>query len=129
MILVLPSFLVVINHLSIDLHILLDQGLFLARILTSSDSRSKTTYNLKTISKIVLHSGSTGLIVIHIEHLTKILGRSIGPPVSNKKKHDCICMVLHLDILIHPDLTQYVNGLYAKPLACSMGQPTTTSDI
>ena len=38
MILVLPSFLVVINHLSIDLHILLDQGLFLARILTSSDS-------------------------------------------------------------------------------------------
>ena len=58
-----------------------------------------------------------------------ILGRSIGPPVSNKKKHDCICMVINLDILIHPDLTQYVNGLYAEPLACSVGQPTTTSDI
>ena len=38
-------------------------------------------------------------------------------------------MVLNLDILIHPDLTQYVNGLYAEPLACSMGQPATTSDI
>ena len=84
---------------------------------------------MKKVFWIVLHSGSTGLIVIHVKHLTKILGRSIGPPVSNKKKHYCICMVLNLNILIHPDLTQYVNGLYAEPLACSVGQSTTTSDI
>nr|QIH45370.1 C5 protein [Malvastrum yellow mosaic virus] len=38
-------------------------------------------------------------------------------------------MILLLDILIHPDLTQNVNRLHTKPLTNTMSQPITTRDI
>ncbi|AST47734.1 AC5 [Tomato leaf curl purple vein virus] len=80
------------------------QGLLVAGILSTGNLRVELVQNLKTITEIVLHGGSTGLIVEHVEHLPKVHGRSIGSPVSDKPEHHTVRVILQLDILVHPHL-------------------------
>nr|QNN89092.1 C6 [Rose leaf curl virus] len=77
----------------------------------------------------ILHSRRAGLIIKHVKHLTKILRLVNRPTIPNKEKHNTIRMILSLDVLIHPDLAQNINGLNTEPLANPVGQPNTTSNI
>nr|AWV91675.1 AC5 [Cotton leaf curl Multan virus] len=77
----------------------------------------------------ILHSRRTGLVVKHIEYLTKILRFVNRTSIADQKEHHRIRMILGLNILIHPYLTQNINRLDTKSLTNSMGQPSTTSNI
>ncbi|AOT83374.1 AC5 [Macroptilium common mosaic virus] len=105
MILVLPCFLMIVHNIIIHLPKTLNQCLLVARILSTSDFGIKFMHHLETITKIVLNSSSTGLIVKHVEHLAKVHGSTIGSTVSDQPKHHTIGMVLQLDVLVHPYLT------------------------
>nr|AFV52573.1 C5 [Tomato leaf deformation virus] len=105
MVLVFPSFLMVVDHMVVDLPKAPHQSLLVTGILTSRDLSIEPMHNLKTISKIVLHGGGTGLIVEHVKHLAKVHGRAIGSPVSDQPEHDAVSVVLQLDILVHPYFT------------------------
>nr|QMV80569.1 AC5 [Euphorbia yellow mosaic virus] len=104
MILVFPCLLVVIHHIVVDLPKTLDDRLLVARILSTSDLRVKLVHHLEAIAEIVLHSGCTGFVVEHVEHLAKIHRRAIWSTISHQPEHDAIRVVLQLDGLIHPDL-------------------------
>ncbi|QDJ95892.1 putative AC5 protein [Sida chlorotic leaf virus] len=105
MILVLSGFLVVIDNMSVDSPESPNQCLLVASILTTSHLSIEPVHDLKTITKIVLHRSSTGLVVEHVEHLTKIHRGAIGSSVSDQPKHDAVRVVLQLDVLVHPYLT------------------------
>nr|CUM44321.1 C5 protein defective [Cotton leaf curl Burewala virus] len=77
----------------------------------------------------ILHSRRTGLIIKHIKYLSKILRFINRSTISNQEKHHTIRVILRLNVLIHPDLTQHINRLNTKSLTNSMGQPSTTSNI
>nr|AFB83443.1 C5 protein [Cotton leaf curl Burewala virus] len=77
----------------------------------------------------ILHSRRTGLIIKHIKYLSKILRFINRSTISNQEKHPPIRVILRLNILIHPDLTQHINRLNTKFLTNSMGQPSTPSNI
>nr|WNP90995.1 C6 [Citharexylum leaf curl virus] len=77
----------------------------------------------------ILHSRRAGLIIKHVKNLTKILRLVNGPTIPNKEKHNTIRMILGLDVLIHPDLAQNINGLNTEPLANPAAQSNTTSNI
>nr|BBA21858.1 AC5 protein [Cotton leaf curl Bangalore virus] len=85
--------------------------------------------HLITISMHILHSSSARLVIKHIEHLSKVLWLVNRTPVTNKKKHDTVRMILGFDVFIHPNLTQYIDRLNTKTLTNSMGQPSTASNI
>nr|AAL84894.1 AC5 [Mungbean yellow mosaic India virus-[Cowpea]]QZX44710.1 AC5 [Mungbean yellow mosaic India virus]UTQ10582.1 AC5 protein [Mungbean yellow mosaic India virus]UTQ10596.1 AC5 protein [Mungbean yellow mosaic India virus]UTQ10624.1 AC5 protein [Mungbean yellow mosaic India virus] len=74
MVLILRCLLVVVNNIIINFEETIHHGLFLTSILATSNSGTKLSQDLITITQIVLHSSCTGLIVIHVEHLTKIHG-------------------------------------------------------
>ncbi|QBO66577.1 AC5 [Papaya yellow leaf curl virus] len=77
----------------------------------------------------ILHSRRAGLIIKHVKSLTKILRLVNGPSITKKKQHNTIRMILRLDVLIHPDLAQNINGFHTEPLANPVGQTNTTSNI
>nr|AOT83442.1 AC5 [Sida angular mosaic virus]WHI95118.1 AC5 [Sida angular mosaic virus] len=105
MILVLASFLMIVDHMIVDLPEPLDQSLFIAGILATSDFGIKLVHNLETITEIVLNRCSTGLVVKHVEHLAKVHRSTIGSTVSDQPEHDTVRVVLQLDVLVHPYLT------------------------
>nr|AST47746.1 AC5 [Tomato leaf curl purple vein virus] len=80
------------------------QGLLVAGILSTSDLRVELVQDLKTIPKIVLHGGSTGLIVEQVEHLSELHRRTIRSPVPNQPEHHTVRVILQLDGIIHPHL-------------------------
>ncbi|AGS12479.1 AC5 protein [Hedyotis uncinella yellow mosaic virus] len=128
-ILILSSLLMIITNMIVQLHKLPHQSLFLARILSTSSHSSKSTKNLISTPKIILNSSRTRLIIIHIKNLSEIHRSPKGTSIPNNKKHNCIGVILSLDILIHPHLTQNIHGLDTEPLANTMGEPISTSDI
>ncbi|QBB20373.1 AC5 [Cowpea bright yellow mosaic virus] len=83
MILIFPSFLMIIDDMGIVRPKTLNQCLLVASILSTSHLCIKFMQNLETITKIDLHSSSTGLIVKHIKNLTKIHRSTIRSTVSN----------------------------------------------
>nr|ACL80175.1 AC5 [Tomato yellow spot virus] len=88
----------------VDLPEPLDQRLLIAGILTTGDLGIELVHDLETITEIVLHGCSTGLVVEHVEHLAKIHWRSIGSTVPDQPEHAAVRVVLELDILVHPYL-------------------------
>nr|ADU54603.1 unknown [Abutilon mosaic virus]ADU54609.1 unknown [Abutilon mosaic virus]ADU54615.1 unknown [Abutilon mosaic virus] len=94
----------IVDHMIVDLPETLDECLFIAGILSTCDLAIELMHDLVTIAEIVLHSGSTGLVVEHVEHMTKIHGRAIRSTVSDQPEHDTVRVVLELDVLVHPDL-------------------------
>nr|QIH45420.1 C5 protein [Ludwigia yellow vein Vietnam virus]QIH45440.1 C5 protein [Ludwigia yellow vein Vietnam virus]QIH45447.1 C5 protein [Ludwigia yellow vein Vietnam virus] len=83
MVLVSSLLLMVVNNVIVDLPELLHHNLFLTRVLTSSERGLKPMQHLQTITKIVLNSGCTGLIVVHVECLAEPIGRCHRTPIPN----------------------------------------------
>nr|QMV80543.1 AC5 [Bean golden mosaic virus]QMV80549.1 AC5 [Bean golden mosaic virus]QMV80555.1 AC5 [Bean golden mosaic virus]QMV80561.1 AC5 [Bean golden mosaic virus]QMV80619.1 AC5 [Bean golden mosaic virus] len=83
MILVLPCFLMVVDYIIIHLPKTFDQCLFVASILSTCHLSIEFMHNLKTITKIVLNSSSTGFIVEHIKNLTKVHRSTIRSTISD----------------------------------------------
>nr|UTQ11628.1 AC5 protein [Mungbean yellow mosaic virus] len=83
MVFILRCLLVVVNNIIINTIKFTNYGLLLARILATSNCGLKLTHDLITITKIVLHSCSTGFIVIHVKHLTKVLWRAKWTSVTH----------------------------------------------
>nr|QMV80700.1 C5 [Tomato mottle leaf curl virus] len=83
MILVFPSLLMVVHHMVVDLPEPLDNSLLVAGVLSTCNLGIEPVQDLVTIAEIVLHRGSTGLVVKHVEHLAKIHGSAIRSPVPN----------------------------------------------
>ncbi|AAD10469.1 AL5 [Sida golden mosaic Florida virus-USA] len=105
MILVLASFLMVVDHMIVDLPEPLDQSLLIAGILSTCDLSIELVHDLITITEIVLHRRSARLVVEHVEHLTEIHRSAIGSTVPDQPEHNTVRVVLELDVLIHPHLT------------------------
>ncbi|ADO40712.1 AC5 protein [Bhendi yellow vein India virus [India:Jalgov:OY124:2006]] len=105
MILVFSCFLLIVNNIIVNLDKLLDQRLFLTRILTTRDGCMPFPQHLVTIPMTILHGSRTGFVVKHVKYLTKILGFIYRSSITNKEKHHRIRMVLGLDVLVHPYLT------------------------
>ncbi|ADO40559.1 AC5 protein [Bhendi yellow vein India virus [India:Phalaghat OY03:2005]] len=105
MILVFSCFLLIINNIIVNSDKLLDQSLFLTRILTTRNGCMPFPQHLITIPMTILHSCRTGFVVKHIEYLTKILRFVNRTSIPNKEEHHRIRMVLGLDVLVHPYLT------------------------
>nr|CCV02687.1 AC5 protein [Mungbean yellow mosaic India virus] len=74
MVLILRCLLVVVNNIIVNFEKTIHHGLFFTSILATSNSGIKSSQDLITITQIVLHSSCTRLVVIHVEHLTKIHG-------------------------------------------------------
>nr|UVJ88633.1 ac5 protein [Horsegram yellow mosaic virus] len=104
MIVILPSFLMVVNNMIINTIKSANYSLLLTSILATGHSGMKLTHDLITITKIVLHSCSTGFIIIHVKNLTKVLGRSIRTPITNQFEHHSVSVILGLDVFVHPNL-------------------------
>nr|WGV36142.1 AC5 [Horsegram yellow mosaic virus] len=129
MIVILRCFLMVVNNMIINTIKSANYSLLLARILATSHGGMKLTHDLITITKIVLHSGSTGFIIIHVKNLTKVLGRSKRTPITNQFEHHSVSVILGLDVFVHPNLSGNENGLNTKSFSDTMSQTTTTSHI
>nr|WAQ69899.1 AC5 [Tomato yellow leaf curl Thailand virus] len=86
MVLVLPSFLVIVNYIIINTIKLSNNRLLLSCILSTSHRCLKPPYNLETITLVVLYSSSAGFIIIYIKDLLKIIRRSSRTPIPNYPK-------------------------------------------
>nr|QIH45399.1 C5 protein [Pouzolzia golden mosaic virus] len=126
MVIILSRFLMIINDMIVNRKILPNYSLFLARILTTGHRCRKTTHNLITIAKIVLHRSSTRFIVIHVKNLAKIHSSPKGSSISDEIEHDSVGVILSLDVFIHPHLTNYVHGLHTKSFPSPVSEAPTT---
>nr|QIH55795.1 C5 protein [Tobacco leaf curl Yunnan virus] len=86
MILVLPSFLVIVHYIIIYTIKSSNYRLFLSCILSTSHCCLEPPYHLETITLVVLHGCSAGFIIIDIKDLLKIIRRSSRTPISNYPK-------------------------------------------
>nr|QIH45472.1 C5 protein [Synedrella leaf curl virus] len=129
MVLVLPSFLVIVNYIIINTIKLSNNRLLLSCILSTSHRCLEPPYNLETITLVVLHSSSAGFIIIYIKHLLKIIRRSSRTPISNYPEQNGVSVVLNLDVLVHPDLTDEIQRLNAKAFTNPMCQTSSPSNI
>nr|ADB96024.1 AC5 [Horsegram yellow mosaic virus] len=129
MIVILPGFLMIVNNMVINTIKSANNGLLLARILATGNGGMKLTHDLITITKIILHCGSTGFIIIHVKNLTKVLRRSIRTPITNQLEHHSVSVILGLDVFVHPNLSCNENGLNTKSFTDTMSKTTTTSHI
>nr|AWD84451.1 C5 protein [Cotton leaf curl virus] len=77
----------------------------------------------------IFHSSRTGLIIKHVKNLTKILRFIHRSTIPNYKKHHTVRVIFSLNILVHPYLTQDINGFNTKPFTHSVGQPSSTGNI
>ncbi|AAM12375.1 AC5 protein [Sida mottle virus] len=89
----------------VDLPKPLDQRLLIAGILSTRDLGIELVHDLETITEIVLHGCSAGLVVKHVEHLAEIHWCAIRSTVPDQPEHATVRVVLELDILVHPYLT------------------------
>ncbi|AOV62487.1 C5 protein [Malvastrum bright yellow mosaic virus] len=105
MVIVFPCFLVVIHDVVVQLPKTPNYSLLVACILTTCDFGIEFVHDLETISKIVLDRGSTGLVVEHVEHLSKVHRITIGSSIPDQPEHHTVRVVLQLNIIIHPHLT------------------------
>nr|CBY85308.1 hypothetical protein [Cotton leaf curl Gezira virus] len=130
MVLILRSFLLVINNLTVNLKKPTNKSLFLHPRRTTSYSSTKLTHHLETISIIILYSSSTWLIIKHVKNLTKIhRGIPIRSSITNKEKHDIVGVILLLNVLIHPYLTKNINGFDCETLSSTMSKPSSLGHI
>nr|QMV80604.1 AC5 protein [Tomato golden vein virus] len=83
MILILRCFLMIINHMIIDLPETPNKSLLVASILSTRNLSIESMNDLITITKIVLHRSSTRLIIKHVKHLTKIHRCPIGSTIPH----------------------------------------------
>ncbi|ANX99785.1 ac5 [Senna leaf curl virus] len=104
MVLILASFLLVINDIIVNPNKLLHESLFFSSILPTGNRSMPFTKNLITVTMNILHSCSTWLVVKHVEDLAKILRLVNRTTVTYQKEHYIVSVVLSLDILIHPYL-------------------------
>nr|QMV80644.1 AC5 [Tomato common mosaic virus] len=88
----------------VDLPEPLDKRLLVACVLSTCDLSIELMHDLKTITEIVLHGCSAGLVVKHVEHLAKIHRGAIRSSVSDQPEHSTVRMVFQLDVLVHPYL-------------------------
>ncbi|ADO40539.1 AC5 protein [Bhendi yellow vein India virus [India:Karnal OY80A:2005]] len=102
---VFSCLLLVVNNIIVNSDKLLDQSLFLTRILTTRDGCMPFPQHLVTIPMTILHSCCTGFVVKHIEYFTKILRFVNRTTVADKEEHHRIRVILGLYIFIHPYLT------------------------
>nr|QBY34622.1 AC6 [Tomato leaf curl virus] len=129
MILIFASLLLVVHNIIINPNKLLHESLLLRCILTPCHSCMPLPEHLVPIPMHIFHRHRAGLIIKHVKNLTKILRLINRPSIPNKEKHNTIRMILSLDVLIHPDLAQNINGLHTEPLPNPVGQSNTTSNI
>ncbi|AAM12383.1 AC5 [Tomato chlorotic mottle virus] len=129
MILVLSGFLMVIDDMIVDLPEPLDKRLLVACVLSTCDLSIELVHNLKTITEIVFHSGGARLVVEHVKHLAKVHRGAIRSTVPHQPKHGTVRVVLQLDVLIHPYLTQNIHRLNTETLTHTMCNTVTTGDI
>nr|QHA25022.1 AC5 protein [Soybean blistering mosaic virus] len=104
MVLIFPSFLMVVHHVVVHLPETLHKSLLIASVLSTRNLCIKLMHNLETIPKIVLHGSSARLIVKHVEHLTEIHRCPIRSTISHQPEHNTVGVVLQLDVLVHPYL-------------------------
>nr|QHA25070.1 AC5 protein [Soybean blistering mosaic virus] len=104
MVLIFPSFLMVVHHVVVHLPETLHKSLLIASVLSTRNLCIKLMHNLETIPKIVLHGSSARLIVKHVEHLTEIHRCPIRSTISHQPEHNAVGVVLQLDVLVHPYL-------------------------
>nr|QHN12671.1 AC5 [Pepper golden mosaic virus] len=129
MILVFASFLVVVDDVVVHLPETPNQRLLVAGILSTCNLSGEPVHDLETITQIVLHGGCARLVVVHVEHLTKIHRGTIWSPISHEPEHDAVGVVLEFDILVHPYLTQNVCRLHAETLAYTVSNTVTTCHV
>nr|UFP62926.1 AC5 [African cassava mosaic virus] len=131
MILILHCLVMIIHHVIIQPEKPLNQRLLLHTRWTSTyNSGMEFPQHVEPISQIILNWCSTGLIIKHVKYLSKVLGLiAIRPSIPKQVKHHSVSVILLLNIFIHPDLTEYVNGLNTKPLSDPVCQPRSTSHI
>ncbi|AFZ40233.1 AC5 protein [Tomato mottle wrinkle virus] len=94
----------VVDHMIIDLPETTNKSLLVACILSSRNLSIEPMHDLIPITKIVLHSGSTRLIIKHIKHLAKIHRCPIRSPIPNQPENDAVRVVLQFNIFVHPYL-------------------------
>nr|ASR73675.1 AC5 [Tomato mottle wrinkle virus] len=104
MILVFPCLLMIIHHMIVDLPETPHKSLLVASILSTRNLSIKPMHHLVAITKIVLHSGSTRLIIKHIKHLAKIHRGPIRSPIPDQPENDAVRVVLQFNIFVHPYL-------------------------
>ncbi|CAJ57819.2 AC5 protein [Vernonia yellow vein virus] len=129
MVIILSSLLMIVNNIIIQPHEFLNHCLLLACILTTSNSCVELPQYLIPIPQIIFDSSSARLIIIHVKNLTKIHGSPKRTTISYNIEHNCVRMVLRLDVFIHPHLTKHIHGLNTKTFTNPMSQPITTCDI
>nr|AWK29919.1 AC5 [Tomato leaf curl Gujarat virus] len=129
MVFVLPSFLVVIHYIIINTIKSSNYRLLLGCILSTGNRRIKPPYDLKAITLVILNSSSRGLIIIDVKNLLKITGSPTRTPITYYPKHNGVGVVLHLNILVHPDLPDEIQRLNAETFTYSMGQPNSPRNI
>nr|AWV91706.1 C5 [Hollyhock leaf curl virus] len=109
MILIFPCLLLIVNNIIVNSDKLLDQGLFLSSILTTRNCCIPFPQHLVAISMNILDSSGAGLVVKHVEDLSKILRLIHRPSITDQEEHHIVCVIFGLYVFIHPDLTQYID--------------------
>nr|QTZ97477.1 C5 protein [Tomato leaf curl Chuxiong virus] len=126
MILVLPSFLVIVHYIIIYTIKSSNYRLFLSCILPTSHRCLKPPQDLIAISLVILNSRSRRFIIIHIKNLLKIIrGTGRTPVPDNPEQNGNI----NLDVLVHPDLTDEIQRLNAKAFTNPMCQTISPSNV
>nr|QHA25096.1 AC5 protein [Tomato yellow vein streak virus] len=94
----------VVNHMIVDLPETPHKSLLVASILSTRNLSIKPMHDLKPITKIILHSSSTRLIIKHIKNLAKIHRCPIRSPIPDQPENDAVRVVLQFNIFVHPYL-------------------------
>nr|QIJ32375.1 C5 protein [Malvastrum yellow vein Honghe virus]QIJ32387.1 C5 protein [Malvastrum yellow vein Honghe virus]QIJ32396.1 C5 protein [Malvastrum yellow vein Honghe virus] len=128
-ILVLPSFLMIINYIIINTIKSPNDSLFLSCILSTSHRCLKPPQDLIAITLVILNSRSRRFIIIHIKNLLKVIRSASRTPISNNPKQNGVSVILNLDIFIHPDLANKIQRLNAKTFTNTMSQTHSPSYI
>ncbi|SAM29867.1 AC5 protein [Tomato leaf curl Palampur virus] len=85
--------------------------------------------HLISITMHILHSGSARFVVEHIKHFAEILWRTSRSSITHQEEHHTIRVVLGLNILVHPDLAQHVDGLHTESLSDAMCETGSTGNV
>nr|QGA84531.1 AC5 protein [Crassocephalum yellow vein virus] len=129
MVLVFPSFLVIVHYIIINTIKSSNYRLLLSCILSTGNRCLKPTYDLKAITLVILHSSRRRFIIIHIEDLLKIIGGTTGSPVTDDPEQNSVSVVLNLDVLVHPDLTDKIQRLDTKTFTNPMSQTISPRNV
>nr|QIH55934.1 C5 protein [Malvastrum yellow vein Yunnan virus]QIH55935.1 C5 protein [Malvastrum yellow vein Yunnan virus]QIH55945.1 C5 protein [Malvastrum yellow vein Yunnan virus]QIH55960.1 C5 [Malvastrum yellow vein Yunnan virus]QIH56030.1 C5 protein [Malvastrum yellow vein Yunnan virus] len=108
MVLILPSFLVIIHYIIINTIKLSNNRLLLRCILSTGHRCLEPPDNLETITLVVFHSCRGRLIIINIKNLLKIIRRSSRTSIPNYPEQNGVRVILNLNIFIHPYLANEI---------------------